>query len=106
MIYCKEKVVFKFQKISSIAYYIKDAYPLFLTSLLISVKDKFNYILLGNHVTMGDVVTYDLGAKFVTLLTKPAAILGTVLFPKMAKEKIEDCLKRPHICCFAVLLYS
>ena len=36
---------------------------------------------------MQEVVIYDLGSKFTTVLVKPASILSTVLFPKIANER-------------------
>ena len=43
--------------------------------------------MLGACVGMGNVVVYDLGSKFTNVLLKPASIVNTVLFPKIAKER-------------------
>ena len=36
---------------------------------------------------MSELVIYDLGAKFTSILVKPVTILSKVIFPKIAKER-------------------
>ena len=38
-------------------------------------------------VRVSDVVIYDLGSKFMNVVSKPVSIVATVLFPKMAKDR-------------------
>jgi PST family polysaccharide transporter len=67
--------------------YIKDSAPIFGTDLICTIKDKFNYLLLGMFSGMGNVVIYDLGMKIYTIVAKPSSIVGTVMFPRSAKTR-------------------
>lgn len=87
IIFKKEKIKWFIPQWSSMKIYLKDASPIFATDLICSIKDKFSYILLGSIMGMSDVVIYDLGAKFNSILTRPMGIIGIVLFPKIAKER-------------------
>lgn len=89
-----KKVPFRFPKKERIMYYVKDCLPIFGTDLICSIKDKFNYLLVGSYSGMGNVVVYDLGTKLNGFLGKPTEIIKTVLFPKMANEKNLRLLKR------------
>lgn len=83
----KYNLTFSFPEIEEVRYHLKDAFPLFLTDSITTIKDKLNYILLGICVNMSDVVIYDFGAKLTTLAIQPLQIINTVVFPRMAKEK-------------------
>lgn len=87
IIFFKHKLKFKVPGVRVLRYYIKDALPIFSTHIIISIKDKFSYILLGSFVGMHEVVIYDLGAKFTAILVKPVTILSQVLMPRIAKER-------------------
>ena len=87
IIFFKEKLWFTFPTRKTITYHIKEALPIFSTEIISTIKDKFSYILLGSFVGMQEVVIYNLGSKFTTVLVKPASILSTVLFPKIANER-------------------
>jgi O-antigen/teichoic acid export membrane protein len=82
-----EGVKLRFPKWSSIRYYTKDALPIFMTEVVCSIKDKTNYILLAYFVGMQEVVIYDFGSKLMNILVKPSSIIGTVLFPRLSKER-------------------
>lgn len=87
VIYGREKLKYRWPSFSSMKYYFKDASLVFYTDVICTVKDKLNYILLGSMVRVSDVVIYDLGSKFMNVVSKPATIVATVLFPKMAKDR-------------------
>lgn len=87
VVFKREDLAFKKPSFANMKYYMKDASPIFFTDVICTIKDKLNYILLGACVGMGNVVVYDLGSKFTNVLLKPASIVNTVLFPKIAKER-------------------
>ena len=87
VVFKRENLHYKKPTYSNMKYYMKDASPIFFTDVICTIKDKLNYILLGACVGMGNVVVYDLGSKFTNVLLKPASIVNTVLFPKIAKER-------------------
>lgn len=67
--------------------YINDAMPLFATDLISTIKDKFNYMLVGTFVNMQSVVIYDLAVKFNNLMIQPMRIINMVMFPRLAKSR-------------------
>ncbi|MFR3330337.1 MAG: oligosaccharide flippase family protein [Odoribacter splanchnicus] len=87
IIFFHDRLSYRLPSRSDMRYYFKDAAPIFCTDVICTIKDKLNYILLGAWVGVGNVVVYDLGSKFTNVILKPAGIVGTVLFPKIAKER-------------------
>lgn len=83
----KEGVRLIIPTIKEAMFYVKDSSALFLTDLVCTIKDKFNYLILGAFNGMANVVVYDLGMKIYTLTAKPAGIASIVFFPKSAKSR-------------------
>lgn len=86
-------IIFKRYKLSFLiptreqaTYYLKDAFPLFATDAVCTIKDKLNYLLLGVFVNMSEVVVYDVGSKLTSLAVQPLTIISTVIFPRMAQN--------------------
>ena len=94
IIFYKKSLKFYFPNVRTITTYIKDSAPLFLTELLLTIKGKLSYILIGAYVSVSDIVIYDLGYKFNSLLNKPLQVISIVLFPRFAKNKNTITLKR------------
>lgn len=86
-IFVSMRIKFAFPRWERMRNYINDSMPILTTDLICTIKDKFNYQLLGFYVGMGEVVIYDLGFKLNSLLAKPTSIITTVLFPRFAKNK-------------------
>lgn len=84
-------------------FHLRETTPIFLSDVMLNVKDKFNYNLMGGILGMADVVIYDLGTKIVSLLSKPTMIFSTVIFPKMSRKPNVQTTK--HIM-FALLILS
>lgn len=87
IIFFCDKLKYRRPSYSDMKYYFKDASPIFFTDVICTIKDKLNYILLGTWVGVNNIVVYDLGSKFTNVILKPSGIVGTVLFPKIAKER-------------------
>ena len=104
VVFVREKIVFRLPSYANMKYYLKDASPIFFTDVICTIKDKLNYILMGSWVGMSDVVVYDLGSKFMNVILKPAGIVGTVLFPKIAKERNVLLFRKTVLVLFACTL--
>lgn len=78
---------FQIPKKTDLIYYFKDALPIFSTDVICTIKNKLNYLLLGNMVGMSSVVIYDVGEKLNMLLQKPVATIKDAIFPKMARDR-------------------
>lgn len=107
IIFIKDGLSFYIPSYDILKYYTIDAFPIFTTKVVASIKDKFSYILVGSFIGMSEVVIYDLGSKFTNLLVKPVTTLSMVLFPKMSKERNVDLfwmiLKYSFICIIALI---
>lgn len=68
-------------------WYVKDASPLFAVDLILTIKDKFNIILLGLFSGMTNVVIYDIGTKINSLMNKPSEIVSTVMLPRFSRNR-------------------
>lgn len=66
--------------------HLREGSIIFASEAMLTIKDKFNYNLMGAMIGMSDIVVYDIGSKISGLLQKPVNILSTVLFPRMAKK--------------------
>lgn len=96
----KLKVKFSRPQLSDIKLYISDSSSIFATDVIASIKDKVNYLLIGQYVGMQNVVVYDLGLKLTALINQPLNIICTVLFPKFAINRNLKHLKKVLIITF------
>lgn len=94
IIFIHDNIKFRIQPLSTIKKYAIESLPLLGTTLVASIKDKFNIILIGNYLGMSDVVVFDLGMKLVALLNKPLEIINTALFPKVSRERNISIVKK------------
>lgn len=92
IIFKRHAIKLSFPKPSILISYFKEASPILATDLVCTIKDKFNYILLGTRIGMGEVVVYDLGLKLMGFAVKPANIIATVLLPRFAKSRNKNKL--------------
>lgn len=85
--------------------YLKDASPVFATDFICTIKDKFNYFLIGIFVGMSDVVVYDLGVKLYGIAAKPYMIICSVLFPRIAQTRNVRQLKQTILFSFVLTTF-
>lgn len=94
IMFFKEKVKFIFPSFPEILSLIKESYPLFLSSIVISVKDRLNIVFIGSSLGMAQVAIYDLGIKIMSFFIQPIDIINSTIYPKVAKEKNMDFVKK------------
>lgn len=87
IIIVKEHIKIQKPQKETVLFYLKDATPLFLTNVIGSIKDKWNYFLIGAFVGVGDVAIYDFCMRLMSLLDRPVNIISTALFPKISRER-------------------
>ena len=80
--------------ISRMMIYVKDSSSIFATNLITTIKDYFNYFLLGGFSGMSNVVVYDLGVKINVIINKPIGVISQVLFPRFAQNRDERKLNK------------
>ncbi len=94
VVFRRMRIRFYIPKWQQMKVYYIESLPIFSTSLISSIKDKLNYQLLGIYVGMSQVVIYDLGFRLNSLISKPTSIFITLLFPKFAKSRDINKLKK------------
>lgn len=72
---------------TSMVSYLKDSSSIFAADIVLTIKDKFSYFLVGSFVGMSEVVIYDLGQKLHGIVAKPYILICTVMFPRLAKNR-------------------
>ena len=85
IIFVQHRVKFHIPSYQTIKHYLSDSGTVFLTTVISTIKDKLNYILMGAFVPMSQIVIYDLGSKITGLLMKPVEIIATVLYPRISQ---------------------
>lgn len=71
---------------SDYKFHLKETTPVFLSDIMLNVKDKLSYNLMGGILSMSDVVIYDIGTKITNLLSKPTSIFCNAVFPSMSRN--------------------
>ena len=94
VVFKKHNLKFIKPDISSYKFHLRETTPIFLSDVMLNVKDKFSYNLMGGILGMSDVVIYDLGTKIVNILAKPTTIFCSVIFPKMSRNPNVATTKR------------
>lgn len=84
---------------------LKECFPLLSTDLICTIKDKWNYILIGGYIGMSDVVIYDLGLKVSGFICMPTHVIRTVLFPRFARTRNIHKLKYCMLIVFSMSLF-
>lgn len=86
VVFFKHKIKFNIPHRSDLKLHMREGSIIFFSEVMLTIKDKFNYNLMGAMIGMADIVIYDIGSKITNILLKPITILSTVLFPRMAKS--------------------
>lgn len=94
IVFSIHKIKFQIQSIKVLKIYVKDAIPIFISNVSISLYISTNKIITGSMLSMGEVAFYDLGEKLINVLKIPQGILSQTLFPKVSKDKNLHFIKR------------
>ena len=87
LLFVKMQYRFYLPSIKTCCWYVKDCSPLFAVDLILTIKDKFNVLLLGLFSGMSNVVVYDLGTKINSFVNKPNEIISTVMLPRFSRDR-------------------
>jgi len=79
---------------TTIKKYISESYVLFLSDVIIAIKDKANYILIGMFIGTGAVTEFDLALKVKSVLSIPIDLINKAIYPKVSKEKNMGLMKK------------
>lgn len=104
IVFHKHKIKFKFQKISILKKYFKESFPLFLSSLSISIFVQANKIIIGSFIGMAEVAYYDLAEKIVQLLKTPQILVTQAIFPRTSKGNNIGFIKKMMLFSFIISL--
>lgn len=81
-------------KFSTIMLVTKDSLNLFLTSAIISIKNKLDVVLIGVFMNSEYVAIYDFAQKILNLALMPITIINNSVFARMTKSKNIVFLKK------------
>lgn len=90
----------------TLKYHVKESTPIFISDVMLTVKDKLNYNIMGAMIGMSDIVIYDVGSKISGLLQKPFQIICTVLFPRFSRNPDINRAKKTMILLFGISLIA
>ena len=99
----KHKLSFQIPSRKILKNHLREGSIIFASDALLTIKDKFNYNLLGAIVGISDIVIYDIGSKISNILQKPVTIMSTALFPQMAQNPDVSRAKKAML---AIVLFS
>lgn len=86
VVFVKHKLQLIRPSLKDYKFHLKDTTPIFLSDVMLNIKDKLSYNIMGGMLGMSNVVVYDIGSKIVNILAKPTWILSTALFPSMSRN--------------------
>lgn len=86
IVFKQHKIDFVKPEIRDYKFHLRETTPIFISDVMLNIKDKFSYNLMGSMLGMSDVVIYDLGTKIVNILSKPTMIFCTAIFPSMSRN--------------------
>ncbi|MBN2612404.1 MAG: oligosaccharide flippase family protein [Bacteroidales bacterium] len=81
------KIRLSLPSVNAIKLQLKESYSLFLSEVVIAIKDKTNYLLIGSLLGHSAVTEFDLALKVKGVLSIPINLINKALYPKIAKEK-------------------
>ncbi len=94
LVFKTENVRFIFPKVSIIRNYVKRTIPFFLSRFSAVLYGETNTVIIGAYLGMADVAYYDLARKLSTLMMIPNNIINTGVYPKIAREKNVNFVKK------------
>ncbi|WP_045371667.1 oligosaccharide flippase family protein [Vibrio campbellii] len=79
---------------NSLIEYFLDSSSIFLSNIVVCIKDRGSTILIGACLGMSSVAVYDLGLRILNLMSVPASIFSDAIFPKAVRIKSASLLKK------------
>jgi O-antigen/teichoic acid export membrane protein len=105
IIFVQHKIRFQFQKTDILRRYFKESFPLFISSVSVTLFVQANKIIIGAWIGMGEVACYDLAEKIVQLLKSPQMLITQAIFPKTSKDKNPAFIKKMMLISFGIAVF-
>lgn len=83
---CKLKVYKKIPKTCQIIHCVTLTKYVFISNVILAIKDKTSAIILGNLVGREALAIFDLISKIIVISTVPFNIINTALFPSLSRN--------------------
>ena len=87
-------VTFSFYPVLYYYSQLQKSFLLFVSSLVLSVKDRFNVFIVGYFLGMQEVALYDITIKLIGLITRPVEAINEAIYPKIAQELNMNFVKK------------
>lgn len=89
-----EKINLKFSHLSKIKVYIKNAYYIFISNLVISLYLASNRVIVGLFLGNVKLAYYDLAEKITGILKVVQSVISQTIYPKNNRDKNIDFIKK------------
>lgn len=93
-VFIKDKNVFIIPSMHILINYMKDAFPIFISDAVVSIKDRFNIIFIGIFLGTTNVAIYDLALKIMNIFMQPISVANHAIFPRISITKNMDFVKK------------
>jgi PST family polysaccharide transporter len=94
IVFKKHKVLFRFQPIKTLRFYLVDNVLYFFSNVSTQIYINANKIIIGSFLGMVEVAYYDVAEKVINIVKVPYSLIGQTLFPKVARDRNVAFLKR------------
>ncbi|PQJ72081.1 oligosaccharide flippase family protein [Polaribacter butkevichii] len=94
LVFKKDGIKFKFQKISVLKKYVIESFPIFFGNIAGKIKILSNKAILGSFVGMEILAVYDVADKIKDLFIYFLQIIVSVLFPNVVKSKNGNLVRK------------
>jgi O-antigen/teichoic acid export membrane protein len=102
IVFVQDKIKFYFPGRKILRKYFAESFPLFISSVSVTIFVQANKIIIGTWVSMGEVASYDLAEKIVQLLKSPQMLITQAIFPKTSRDKNRSFIKKMMMISFLI----
>lgn len=94
LVFIKDKVKFRFQKIKTLKLYVQESFPIFLGNIAGKIKILSNKSILGVFVGMETLAIYDIADKIKDVFIYFLQLIVPALFPNVVKNKNGNLVRK------------
>jgi O-antigen/teichoic acid export membrane protein len=94
LIFFKEGIKFYRISLHQNILYIKESFPLFLSSMSMQLYTHINKVLIGSFLTLTEVSYYDLAQRIINVLKIPLSVINHTIYPKVVRENNRNFVRK------------
>ncbi len=94
IVFFRDKIQFIVPSVNKILQFFKEATPIFMSDIVISIKDRCNILFIGSFLGMSDVAIYDLATKIMGIFMQVISVANQSIYPYVARSKNMGFVKK------------